>query len=224
MKNAPGDATLTAELCSLVLFFKYASTWTISNANQQPYAWSFDIKPQLASDFIRRTVVTNQTLVAVATSDISFAGAVPTNLVARSSHHDDATRVTVASWWRYTQTHTHTHTHTKNETDVLFTDLKCRLCGFIFQTTRNPFSALFKHEKTFSAADKHTHTYADNPVGRSGWVRNNLPCSRRSACLWRWLCSDTVLRSSPCPGRCDCHTLLPPRIRLGHSHRLEVRG
>lgn len=42
--------------------------------------------------------VTNQTLAAVAAGDISFAGAVPADLITGGSHHDDATRVTVASW------------------------------------------------------------------------------------------------------------------------------
>lgn len=51
----------------------------------------------LSTDFIRRAVVTDQTLVAVATGDVSFAGAVATDLVTRSAHHDDATRVTAAS-------------------------------------------------------------------------------------------------------------------------------
>lgn len=58
--------------------------------------------PQLSTDFKSRTVVTNQTLVAVATGDISFAGAVPTDLITWGSHHNNATRVTVASWWRHT--------------------------------------------------------------------------------------------------------------------------
>lgn len=73
-------------------------------------------------------------------------------------------------------------TRTKNKivAVVLFTDLKCRLCGFIIQNTRDPFSSLFKQE---AVADYHTHTYADNPAGRSGSARNNPPCSRRSACL-----------------------------------------
>lgn len=58
----------------------------------------FDFLLPLSNTFYHSiTVVTNQTLVAVATSDISFAGAVPTDLVARSSHHNDAARVTVAS-------------------------------------------------------------------------------------------------------------------------------
>lgn len=39
---------------------------------------------------------THQTLVAVAARHVSFAGAVAADLVARSPHHDDATRVTVA--------------------------------------------------------------------------------------------------------------------------------
>lgn len=42
-------------------------------------------------------VVTDQTLVAVAPSDVSFARTIPADLIARSSHHDDATRVAVAS-------------------------------------------------------------------------------------------------------------------------------
>lgn len=86
-----------------------------------------NMNPQLATDFIRRTVVTNQTLVAVATSDVSFAGAVPTDLVTRSSHHDDATWVTVAGWRR--QTHAQTHMHAQQHTQRIRC---CRLCGFIF--------------------------------------------------------------------------------------------
>lgn len=49
-----------------------------------------------ASQVITEAPVFRQTLVAVASSDISFAGTVPTDLVAGSSHHNNATRITIA--------------------------------------------------------------------------------------------------------------------------------
>lgn len=63
-------------------------------ANSDP---SLGNQTSAAEAFNRRTAVTNQTLVTVATSDVSFAGAVATDLITRSSHRNDATRVTVAS-------------------------------------------------------------------------------------------------------------------------------
>lgn len=67
------------------------------------------------------------------------------------------------------------------------------------------------------------HTYIHNQGGCFGSAHNNLPCSHRSACLSRWLCSDTAQQSFQNPDQCDCHTHHPPTIPQGHSHKLEVQ-
>lgn len=51
---------------------------------------------ELVTVYLIRTAGTDQTLVAVAPGDVSFAGAVAADLITWSSHQDDPTRVTVA--------------------------------------------------------------------------------------------------------------------------------
>lgn len=54
---------------------------------------------------------------------------------------------------------------------LLFANLKCELCDFVF---------LFKQE---AVADNRKHTYADNPVGHSDSAHNSPPCSSRNGSL-----------------------------------------
>lgn len=96
-------------------------------------------------------VVTDQALVAVAASHVSFAGTVPTDLITRRSHHNDPTRVAVASW---IHPPAHKHAHTDEP------------LSFLSGSSSEPVAP---------------HTYIHSQAGCWGSARNNRGCSRRSA-------------------------------------------